>query len=293
MRVRELLDGLACRFSAAGIDSARTDARLLAAFAMKVAPVALRMHPDLEVPADVSEKIEEYAARRIRREPVSKILEARGFWSLDFRVTKDVLDPRPDSETLIETATEIFPDRTKPLEVLDLGTGSGCLALSVLAEYPNATAVGTDVSERALAVARENAACNGLSGRFTAVCADWTHQGWTQALNGRRFDLILSNPPYIAENERETLEPEVVNFDPCEALFGGEDGLDPYRVLAPVLGGMMKADGAAIFEFGKGQHEAVRRIFEQNGLVFGRFGTDLGGVVRCITAFREKNALKA
>lgn len=290
MRVSELLSGLSRRFAAAGIDTARTDARLLTSFAMKVSPVTLRMSPEAEVPSDVLPKIEEYAARREKREPVSKILETRGFWSLDFKVTKDVLDPRPDSETLVETVTALFPDRSRPLRVLDLGTGTGCLALAVLAEYPSASAVGTDVSERALAVARENAASNGLAKRFVALHADWTFPDWTTSLNGERFDLILSNPPYIAESECGALDPEVAEYDPPEALFGGADGLVPYRLLAPVLPFLMKEGASAVFEFGKGQHEAVRAIFENSGLVFGRFGTDLGGIVRCITVFSQKTA---
>lgn len=290
MRVSELLNDLTRRFAAAGIESARTDARLLSSFAMKVSPVTLRMSPETEVPSEALEKIEAYAARRLKREPVSKILETRGFWSLDFKVTKDVLDPRPDSETLIETVTDLFPDRSAPLRVLDLGTGTGCLAQAVLAEYPSASAVGIDASERALATARENAASNGLANRFSALRADWMFPDWTSSLNGERFDVVLSNPPYIAESEREGLEPEVAEYDPPEALFGGADGLDPYRLLAPVLPSLMKEGASAVFEFGKGQHEAVRAIFEKSGLVFGRFGTDLGGVVRCITVFLQKSA---
>lgn len=160
----KLVAGLTRRFAAAGIDSARTDARCLVAFALKVPPVRLRMTPEIEADGEAVRRIEEYAARRLKREPVSKILGTRGFWRLEFKVTPDVLDPRPDSETLIEKVLEYFPDRRSALQILDLGTGSGCLALSLLSEYPDASAAGTDVSEKALAVAEENARVNGLSG---------------------------------------------------------------------------------------------------------------------------------
>ena len=285
MRVFEALNELTRRFSACGIESARTDARLLTAFAMKLSPVSLKMHPETEISEEALKKLQEYAARRENREPVSKILGTRGFWSLDFKVSADVLDPRPDSETIIETVLSLFPDRSSPLEVLDLGTGSGCLALSVLAEYRNASATGVDVSDKALSIAVENAKTNGLSDRFFSVCADWRKDGWTSFFKNQGYDLIISNPPYIAESERESLEPEVLNFDPPEALFGGADGLFAYRRLAPFLPVLLKRGGTGVFEFGKGQENKVKEIFESVGLKFGGFGTDLGGIVRCITVF--------
>lgn len=286
----ELVAGLTRRFAAAGIDSARTDARCLVAFALKVPPVRLRMTPEMEADGEAVRRIEEYAARRLKREPVSKILGTRGFWRLEFKVTPDVLDPRPDSETLIEKVLEYFPDRRARLKILDLGTGSGCLALSLLSEYPDASAVGTDASEKALAVAEENARVNGLSGRFRTLCADWTCGGWAESLSGGSFDVVISNPPYIAESEREELEPEVRLYDPAEALFGGTDGLDAYRQLSGALPSLLKDGGVAVFEFGRGQHDAVRDILCRGGLGFASFGIDLGGIIRCVAAVRRKTA---
>ncbi len=288
MTAAELVAELTRRFAAAGIDSARTDARCLTAFALKVPPVRLRMTPEMEADGEAVRRIEEYAVRRLKREPVSKILGTRGFWRLEFSVTPDVLDPRPDSETLIEKVLEYFPDRRSALKILDLGTGSGCLALSLLSEYPGASAVGTDASEKALSVAEENARVNGLSGRFRTLCADWTRDGWDQALDGEAFDIVVSNPPYIAESERKELEPEVLLYDPAEALFGGADGLDAYRSLSGVLPSLLKDGGLAVFEFGRGQHDAVRDILCRDGLDFASFGIDLGGIVRCIAAVRRK-----
>ncbi|MBR1945157.1 MAG: peptide chain release factor N(5)-glutamine methyltransferase [Alphaproteobacteria bacterium] len=283
MRVKDLLAELAERFEQAGLDEARADARALIAFGINKTPVFLRINPDFEVEADQLEKIQSFAERRLKREPVSKITQTRGFWRLDFKVTRDVLDPRPDSETLIEETLKVFRDRFATLTILDLGTGSGCLAQALLCEYVNAKAVGLDSSEQALAIAAENATSNGLKDRFSAVLADWNNPDWEKGLG--TFDLIIANPPYIAEKERAVLAPEVVNYDPAQALFAGEDGLDAYRKIAPVLPRLLKKNGVFIAEFGKGQEEDVRRIICSAGLRFGAFGVDLGGIIRCLTAF--------
>ena len=242
------------------------------------------MHSDSEIEDDAAEKIEAFKRRRLNREPVSKIIGTRGFWRLDFKVTQDVLDPRPDSETLIEEILKRKMDKTAALKILDLGTGSGCLALSLLSEYLNASALGADSSEKALQIARENAESNGLAARFKTVQADWNKSGWSDTFG--TFDIVISNPPYIGDDE--PLDPEVALYDPKQALFAGADGLDAYRALFPVLGGLLAENGLAVFEFGKGQHEAVKALAEQNGLAFDGFGTDLGGIVRCIALKKQK-----
>ena len=285
MQVKELLSELTERFERTGLDEARADARALIAFGIGKTPVFLRMYPDFEIVSDDLAKIQAFAERRIKHEPVSKITQTRGFWRLDFKVTADVLDPRPDSETLIEETLKIFKDKTAALKILDLGTGSGCLAQAVLCEYVNAAATGLDSSEKALAVAMENAASNGLKDRFSSILADWNVSGWERDLG--QFDLIVANPPYIAEKERETLALEVVDYDPSQALFAGADGLDAYRQIAPALPRLLKKGGVFITEFGKGQEEDVRRIICSNGLRFNTFGVDLGGIVRCLSAFYD------
>ena len=244
------------------------------------------MHPDFTIEPDILNKIEAFADRRVKREPVSKIIETRGFWRLDFKVTKDVLDPRPDSETLIDETLKLFPDKATALRVLDLGTGSGCLAQALLCEYGNARAVGFDASDAALKIAAENAASNRLTERFETKSGSWDDPDWFEDLG--QFDLVISNPPYIAESERADLAPEVVNFDPERALFAGADGLDAYRKIVPALPFLLRDGGVFITEFGKGQHDAVREIVKAAGLDFHAFGIDLGGVARCLSAFWRK-----
>lgn len=284
MNVKDCINRLTAAFERAGIDDARADARLLVAFALNQSPVFVRMRPDAEIEDGAAAKIEAFKLRRLAREPVSKIIGTRGFWRLDFKVTKDVLDPRPDSETLIDEVLKRETDKTAALKILDLGTGSGCLALSLLSEYLNASALGADSSEKALQIARENAAANGLAARFKTVQADWNQSGWNDAFG--TFDVVISNPPYIGDNE--PLDPEVALYDPKQALFAGADGLEAYRALFPVLGGLLAENGIAVFEFGKDQHEAVKALAEQNGLAFDGFGTDLGGIVRCIALKKQK-----
>ena len=286
MTAKEILSALAQRFERAGIEEPSADARILVAFAVGVTPVFLRMHPDFTIEPDILNKIEAFADRRIKREPVSKIIETRGFWRLDFKVTKDVLDPRPDSETLIDETLKLFPDKAAALRVLDLGTGSGCLAQALLCEYGNARAVGFDASDAALKIAAENAASNRLTERFETKSGSWDNPDWFGDLG--QFDLVISNPPYIAESERADLAPEVVNFDPERALFAGADGLDAYRKIVPALPFLLRDGGVFIAEFGKGQHDAVREIVEAAGLDFHAFGIDLGGVARCLSAFWRK-----
>lgn len=286
MTAKEILSALAQRFERAGIEEPSADARVLVAFAVGVTPVFLRMHPDFTIEPDILNKIEAFADRRVKREPVSKIIETRGFWRLDFKVTKDVLDPRPDSETLIDEALKLFPDKAAALRVLDLGTGSGCLAQALLCEYGNARAVGFDASDAALKIAAENAASNRLTERFETKSGSWDDPDWFGDLG--QFDLVISNPPYIAESERADLAPEVVNFDPERALFAGADGLDAYRKIVPALPFLLRDGGVFITEFGKGQHDAVREIVKAAGLDFHAFGIDLGGVARCLSAFWRK-----
>lgn len=286
MTAKEILSALAQRFERAGIEEPSADARILVAFAVGVTPVFLRMHPDFTIEPDILNKIEAFADRRVKREPVSKIIETRGFWRLDFKVTKDVLDPRPDSETLIDETLKLFPDKAAALRVLDLGTGSGCLAQALLCEYGNARAVGFDASDAALKIAAENAASNRLTERFETKSGSWDDPDWFEDLG--QFDLVISNPPYIAESERADLAPEVVNFDPERALFAGADGLDAYRKIVPALPFLLRDGGVFIAEFGKGQHDAVREIVKAAGLDFHAFGIDLGGVARCLSAFWRK-----
>jgi release factor glutamine methyltransferase len=264
------------RLAAAGIDNARLDGRLLVAAALGLEPDALRLGADRALTADEARRVEAHLSRRLAREPVSRILGRREFWSLDFRVTPAVLDPRPDSETLVEAALALFPERDAPLRILDLGTGSGCLLLAVLHERPGATGLGVDASAAALAVAADNARHLGLAARAAFRGGDWG-RGLDE-----RFDLILCNPPYVAEAERATLAPEVARHDPPAALFAGPDGLDAYRALLPDLPRLFAPGGAALFEIGASQAAAVAAIARGAGLAVVSVRADLAGRDRCV-----------
>ena len=265
------------RLAVAGIDSARLDARLLVGAALNLEPDALRLADDRALSDAERARIEALLARRIEsREPVSRILGWREFWSLEFRVTPDVLDPRPDSETLIEAALALFPNHAAPLRALDLGTGSGCLLLSTLHEYPNAAGIGVDASEKSLEVAAENASRLGFTARVRFVRGDWG-RGLAE-----RFDLVLCNPPYIAESERASLAPEVARHDPHGALFAGPDGLDAYRTILPDLARLLAPNGRALFEIGATQAQAVSEIARVAGLAIVEIKRDLAGRDRCV-----------
>jgi release factor glutamine methyltransferase len=274
--LRGLLRAAEARLAEAGVESPPFDARLLVAAALDLPPDNLRFAADRPLVDGEWARAESLLARRVAREPVSRILGQREFWSLEFRVTPDVLDPRPDSETLIEAALVLFPNRAAPLRVLDLGTGSGCLLLAALYEYPNATGLGIDASEKALDVARGNAIGQGLAARGRFVLGDW---GTNLA---ERFDLVLCNPPYLAESERAALSPEVARHDPPAALFAGRDGLDAYRAALPDLARLLAPQGRALFEIGATQGAAVSAIALGAGLTVLELRRDLSGRERCV-----------
>jgi release factor glutamine methyltransferase len=211
----------------------------------------------------------------VAREPLALIVGRREFWSLDFAVSPAALVPRPDSETLIEAAVAAFAGRTPPRRVLDLGTGTGCLLLAALSEFPAAFGVGVDCSFAAARLAARNAAMLGLAGRATIVCADWT-----DALDGR-FDLILCNPPYIAASHLDGLVPEVAWYEPRTALDGGADGYSAYRRLIPGLPRLLAHDGATVLELGAGQAAVVTGLALDAGFAADA-RRDLSGIVRAL-----------
>lgn len=268
------------RFAAAGIDSARLDARLLVAEALGVAPMKVATYPEMELTADQSARLEAMARRREAREPISHILGRRGFWTLDLAVTAATLDPRPDTEVLVEAVLDTIPDRRAPLRVLDFGTGSGCILLALLAELPQARGLGIDRSDAALAVARRNAEANGLAGR-----AEFRLGDWGSGVDGR-FDVIVSNPPYIPDQDIAGLEPEVARYEPRTALAGGPDGLDCYRALAPDVARLLGDAGVVGVEVGEGQAEAVAALLREAGLAVTAVRRDLAGIERCVIAAR-------
>ena len=250
-----LRDG-ARRLAVAGVPEPEVDARRLAAYALGVTAAGLIEEQQNTPAPEALDRFESLLRRRLAREPVARITGARSFWSLELAVTPAVLDPRPETETLVETALDILRcegRQLEPLRIIDVGTGSGAILLALLSELPNATGVGCDISPAALKVARHNAQAHDLADRANFVVAD--------ALTGIAgpFDLLLANPPYIPTNEIETLEPEVRAHDPRQALDGGTDGLGVYRKICSGLG-LMHPNSWILFEVGRGQHDAVASV---------------------------------
>jgi len=247
------------RLEAAGLAGPVIDARLLVEAAAEATRADIVTDPQRPLTAEQEALLESYLARREHREPVAQILGRKGFWKLMLAVNDQVLTPRPDTETVVEYVLRDFPEHA-PWSVLDLGVGSGAILLSVLAERPAARGLGVDISEEALAVARDNAAQLGLAARCALLRGDWT-----TGLADANFDLVVANPPYIASAVIETLEPEVRRYEPRLALDGGADGLDAYRRLAPEILRVLKPGGRFAVEIGYDQKAAVEALFRAAG----------------------------
>lgn len=215
------------------------------------------------------EQLNAFIQRRLAGEPVAKIIGKKGFWKDEFIVSKDVLDPRPDSETLIEAVLGKFPDKNQTLRILDLGTGSGCLLLSLLGEYKNATGVGIDISEKPLKIAKQNAHTDRAHFFQRDMCQDLSDLG--------QFDIMISNPPYIPTDEIQNLNRDVKDYDPLLALDGGADGLDFYRALAK-----QHLAPHIFIEIGKDQESQIIPLFEAAGWKFVQSWKDLGGITRVL-----------
>ena len=278
-----LLRDAAVALASAGIDNVRFEARLLLAHAAGLSVEQLIARGGDPAPAGTVTALRELTGRRLRREPMAYILGEREFWGLPFKVSPAVLVPRPDSETLIETVLDVAPDRTRPLRVLDLGVGSGCLLLTLLREYPAARGVGVDASEAALAIARENAEALGVAARTRLVEGDWRQPDWTARLEGP-FDLVVSNPPYIESRVIDGLMPEVARHEPRLALDGGADGLDAYRLIAAAAPRLVVPGGWLLVEGGEGQASDISGIFAAAGLSPRPPRKDLAGVERVVPA---------
>lgn len=265
------------KLAAAGIDSPAVDARLLIAHALSCDRTALLARAEQNTLPHDLETIQAFIDRRLNHEPVARILGRREFWGLSFALNEATLEPRPDSETLIDAVLSLFPDKRAGIRILDLGTGTGCLLLALLHEYPKATGVGIDRAPRAVEQAQENARQLGLKKRAKFRVGDW--------FNGINdvFDLIVCNPPYVTTTEMPDLMLEVRNHDPLAALDGGWDGLDAYRTVLPALPRFLNRHGCAVFEVGQGQAGAVQKMFRAAGFPDLRTFKDLGGVERCVT----------
>ncbi|WP_323008353.1 peptide chain release factor N(5)-glutamine methyltransferase [Paracoccus sp. (in: a-proteobacteria)] len=261
----------AARLAAAGVPGAADDARLLLAHALELPRHHLAAALAAPLPPEALRRFDAGLVARAARQPVSQILGRRAFWKHDFYVTRDTLDPRPETETLVEAAlAEPFSS------VLDLGTGTGAILISLLAERPGVRGTGTDISSAALKVAQEN------SGRI-GVCADFLESDWFSSVRGR-FDLIVSNPPYIALEEMAQLNPEVREWEPHQALTDGADGLSAYRVIAAGAPAHLLPEGRLMVEIGPTQGAAVVSLMCAAGLIDPRIFPDLDGRDRVVTA---------
>jgi release factor glutamine methyltransferase len=277
--VGEMLRCGAEQLAGAGIAEPRREARLLLALAMNVDPGVVLGYPERLVDRTTEERLVALFERRAAREPFSRIAGRREFWSLDLAISAETLDPRADSETVVETALELLGDRGAALRILDLGTGSGALLLALLSELPQATGLGVDLLPGAALTARRNAASLGLGGRALFLAGSWG-----QAISPGWADVILSNPPYITSSEIDGLAPEVAGFEPRTALDGGPDGLRAYRELMKEMPPLLAPDGIAVLEVGIGQADRVTELLAKAGLVLKGVRRDLAGIERCIAA---------
>ena len=273
------------RLEAAGLSGPVIDARLLVEAAAEATRADIVGDPYRALTDQQEATLEDYLARREPRAPVRPLLGRKGFWKIMLNVTRDVLTPRPDTETVVEWVLRDFPEHAA-WSVLDLGVGSGAIVLSILSERPAARGLGVDVSEEALAGARENAANLGLAGRLALLRGDWT-----EGLADASFDLVVSNPPYIASDVLETLEPEVRDHEPRVALEGGPDGLMHYRRLAPEILRVLKPGGRFAVEIGYDQKAAVEALFREAGAADVRTLKDLGDRDRVVAG--AKNPLES
>jgi release factor glutamine methyltransferase len=275
--IQSMLTDVRNAFRAAGLDTPELDARLLVEAAMGMTQTDLLTKADQEITRAQETALEAMTLRRLQREPVSRILGTRAFWKADFKISPATLDPRADSETLIEAVLNNV-DKKSPLTILDMGTGTGCLLLSLLQELPQATGTGIDISAEAIKTAQQNAEALDLVSRSKFMTINWREMTTTP------FDIVISNPPYIALPEIAGLAPEVREYDPITALSGGADGLDCYRDIALLLPRLLKPEGMVFLEIGAMQAAAVKGIIGKTGLTVLQILTDLAGHDRCLVA---------
>ncbi len=275
------------RFQKEGLPTSRLDAEVLLAAALGTDRVRLYTHFDQPLRAEELRRFKEMVQRRLRREPVAYIIGQREFWSLPFKVSPDVLIPRPETETLVAEAVGLLASMKSEVgkpQILEIGTGSGAISVALAKEFPSVEVIATDVSQKALALAAENAARNGVQESIRFIQGDL----FSPFEKGRLFHLILTNPPYISQRQFSDLIAEVRDFEPCLALDGGEDGLDFYRRALPEAGDFLFAGGWFLGEIGAGQDDKILEIAEQKSAL-GDFGfvLDLAGIRRVFRARKK------
>ena len=282
--VGSLLDAAAATLSQAGVGEPRRMARRTVAEVLEISPAEMLSRPARVIEDLQVDRVRLALDRMAAREPLSRILGRREFWGLEFALSADTLDPRPETETIVEAVLRRFPDRDTPLRILDLGTGTGCIMLALLSEFRNAVGFGVDLSGGAACTARRNACSLGFADRAGFLVGDWA------AAISDKFDAIIANPPYIADALLAELPREVALYDPRLALSGGTDGLQAYRSLAMELGRLLRPNAFFFGEIGLGQERAVAVILRASGLVIEGCENDLAGATRCVVARADMSA---
>lgn len=285
--VAELIDYAAAELMTAAVDNPRGEARLLLGFAANLRKETMIANPDLVVDPSCQLTFEAVVERRRNREPMSHILGQRQFWEYTFIVNADVLDPRPETETIIEEVLSRLPDREARTCFADFGTGSGCLLLTLLGAYKNADGIGIEASSAACEVAKLNAEALSFSERASIVHGDWN----SVLLGcGADIDCLVANPPYIPSADIRNLEPEVAGFEPRLALDGGPDGLNAYRVIIPVAYDALRPGGLIVLEVGQGQAARVQSMLTSAGFTETAVRKDLASIDRVVSGIKPGKA---
>ncbi len=284
MKISDALIKARSKLNSSGVENGKLDSLILLSHAISASKEHVIFNPDLELKPSQQEFFFALIDRRSEREPVSHLIQKREFFGEDFFVNHNVLDPRPDSESLIELVLKNFPDRNRKLKILEIGTGSGCLIISLLKLYKFSEAFGVDISKDALEICQKNSKIHQVENRLTLKNSDL----FSKISPQEKFDLIISNPPYIPSEDIKYLEPEVKIYEPILALDGGIDGLDFYKKISSKAANFLTENGKIIFEIGFGQESQIIKICAENNLIFENQNRDLSGTIRSL-CFRLLN----
>lgn len=273
----------------AGIESFDLDSRVLLSYILGIEHHLFISNPKAIVPPKQYKEYLKLIKRRSKNEPIAQITNQKEFWALPFKITKQTLIPRPDSETLIEAIKSEFKDTNSPHKIIDLGTGSGCLLLALLSEYKNAIGFGLDIHQNTIKTARENAKKLSMDNRAQILKHSWHNKYPHKKIKDIKFNIVISNPPYITKTDMKKLNIDVKKYEPRSALYGGNDGLAEYRSLAKALyyWNIIEQNGKIFLEMGKGQENDIKKIFEAFGFTFINYFKDLNGIIRVIELQKE------
>ncbi len=289
MKISDILTFAKIQLENSGVSNSKLDSLILLSHTLSFSKEQIIFNPDFNLTSEQEKTFLEFIKRRCEREPVSHLIGKREFYGRNFIVTSDVLDPRPDSETLIELVLKTFPNKKQNIQFLEIGCGSGCLVITLLKEFENSIAYALDISEKALEIAKKNAKLNEVQNRIKFLQSDILSALENSETNNfaPKFDLIISNPPYIPSQYIEELEPEVRIFEPRIALDGGNDGLDFYRRIASDAKDFLKENGKIILEIGIKQEEEIVKVFTSQNFTFLESKKDLAGIIRVLSFSAE------